>query len=153
MRDADHEISIQDPAGVRALLEQLRASQAWRDIVHPPNGNPSPSIPADVHLSGSHQSAASVQPGSSVAALLSQLRAPLHPLANTSFTEPTSSANSHPAVNHSVDHVVSAVLPTQNASRPGAKPEDVRSLTFHQALPHLARLADDPDFRAVIVEV
>ncbi|KAJ7162623.1 hypothetical protein C8R43DRAFT_1086492 [Mycena crocata] len=120
--------NINDPAGVQALLDQLRTSQAWQNLVNTQleaQAQPAPQ-PA------SAPSASETAPGStstSVAALLSQL-------------------NSVPDVSHTTEVSPSPtkdpLLPPPPAPEPApyAFTEDVRSLTFQQALPRLAQLSD-----------
>jgi len=105
----------QDPAGVKALLDRLRASQAWQDVVKaPPEQQPQPSAETS---------------SASVAALLSQLNSaptpalPQNPISLVRNPDPS---------------------PPPPPSAPSATPEDIRHLTFQQALPRLAQLCDDP---------
>ncbi|KAJ7672869.1 hypothetical protein B0H17DRAFT_1083665 [Mycena rosella] len=126
--------NINDPAGVKALLDRLRTSQAWQTLVtaqaqtqeQPSTPQPAPS--------GTETPASST----SVAALLSQL-------------------NSAPAPAPPAEHprqvlVAAPPSPTKQPETPPSPPppapyavtEDVRSLTFQQALPRLAQLSDDP---------
>ncbi|KAJ7067935.1 hypothetical protein C8F01DRAFT_581985 [Mycena amicta] len=100
--------NINDSAGLTAILDRLRASQAWQNI------NASPSH--------QQQTAEETPPTASVATLLSQLN-PVEP-PQTVFEPPPN--------------------PIQTTESPAvAAPEDVRFLTFQQALPRLAQLSDD----------
>ncbi|KAJ7781671.1 hypothetical protein B0H16DRAFT_1448038 [Mycena metata] len=120
--------NINDPAGVKALLDSLRASQAWQSLVNaPPEQSPPVPTPA----------ASTETPGSSasVAALLSQLNVP------SPHRPSTSNALHQPPPNPS---------PPTPVPAPYTVTEDVRSLTFQQALPRLAELSDDPAVVATI---
>lgn len=88
-------------------------------------------------------------PGPSVADLLSQLRAP------QSLERPTSStstSNAFPEGNRRsplpLDHTQNTppVPPPQSASTHVAKPllQDLRAISFQQALPHISQLMEDP---------
>ncbi|KAJ7229041.1 hypothetical protein GGX14DRAFT_616484 [Mycena pura] len=107
--------NINDPAGVKALLDRLRASQAWQDAVKASPEQPPPQ-PASAETSSA-----------SVAALLSQLN-----------SAPT------PGIPPNPRSLTPDLPPPPPPSAPSATPEDIRRLTFQQALPRLAQLCDDP---------
>ncbi|KAF8211554.1 hypothetical protein K438DRAFT_1807509 [Mycena galopus ATCC 62051] len=122
--------NINDPAGVKALLDRLRASQAWQSVVNPPpETQPAPSSSRSEPTPGS----------SSVAALLSQLNSA--PVPAPPSTQPVAaSSNTRPLPSPSKDYIRPPPPPPESY----ALAEDVRSLTFQQALPRLAQLSDDP---------
>ncbi|KAJ7762815.1 hypothetical protein DFH07DRAFT_404910 [Mycena maculata] len=134
--------NINDPAGVKALLDSLRASQAWQNLVNTPGPEPTPAslstpIP-NPPLSGT-ETETNPGPSTSVAALLSQLN-------SAPTTRPAEDSRKHaptpdPSPNRSLN-----LKPSQTPSQdpPPSVPEDARGLTFQQALPRLAQLADDP---------
>ena len=163
----------QDPASVAALLEQLRASSAWQQIVqnnpepepgvgdaHPPPEHPTPRTdgptppPADT---------APDAPQPTVAELLAQLSAPpaaanphqsggtARPAWDTSLAPPAT--NNYPSAPHASarlhdqgpEYDVTATLTPLPASPP-VPVTDVRSCSFQEALPLLARLGEDPSF-------
>ncbi|KAF8351241.1 hypothetical protein F5887DRAFT_936518 [Amanita rubescens] len=106
--------NINDAVAVSALLDQLRASQAWRDVVV-----------------AQHQPAP--EPPVSVAGLLEQLQpvASSGPVLDRS-PPPPQNVNPTPA------------LPTRQEHR------DLKTYTFQQALPVIAKLASDPLFLSEI---
>lgn len=151
----------QDPAGVKALLDQLRVSQAWQDIAAPPAPElGSSSTNSDEHEPESTTSDPSPPVAStsasasetSVASLLSQLQA------SSSPSPPTV-----PLTNPHKRHAGWSNVPSQQLRDPGPllpgaallspRKKDTRAYTFQQALPHIAQLADDPDFVAAIKKV
>ncbi|KAJ7367879.1 hypothetical protein DFH08DRAFT_829662 [Mycena albidolilacea] len=129
--------NINDPAGVKALLDRLRASQAWQSLVNtPPEQQPTPTPVASA-------SGGSGIPGSSsVAALLSQLNSAPVPASAPALTPPTAPVSNVPRPPPSPSNDYAFITPPPPA--PPAATEDVRSLTFQQALPRLAQLSDDP---------
>lgn len=160
---------VQDPAAVQALLDQLRASQVWRDTLNSTSSHinseqraevpeSTPSTLEDIPGESRAQSP-DIAPPASVASLLSQLRT----------SEWTSVAISTPPVSGSrTTH-----QPSQNISPPSqdlpTKPEhrtprpdvatsfthvqDIRSMSFQQALPRLTQLASDPGFLTAVSRV
>ncbi|KIK20742.1 hypothetical protein PISMIDRAFT_682151 [Pisolithus microcarpus 441] len=192
--------NINDPDGIKALLEQLGASQVWQTTVNaavPPAsssiGALTPEVAASVEstrveLSSPQSQPTPPQPGSrpaatglgtktsstapSVASLLSQLNA-------SGWTRPTSTATSedvlslssagnagpsrlsHPR-SSSLDHQSFPPEPKQQQSQPLRSPnppqppitttpeEDVRFISFQQALPHLSQLASNSKFIAAV---
>ncbi|KAF5388219.1 hypothetical protein D9615_000056 [Tricholomella constricta] len=144
--------NINDPAGVKALLDQLRVSQAWQQAVAPTPLEPQES-PATVDQElapvpsspGPSAIPSALATSTSVAALLSQLQSsPSWPPSNATISE-HNPGNPMPPVT-----VELASPPTP--PRPKKIP-DPKSLTFQQALPHLARLGDDPGFVAAITRL
>ncbi|KAJ6567284.1 hypothetical protein DFH09DRAFT_1081292 [Mycena vulgaris] len=128
--------NINDPAGVKALLDRLRTSQAWQTLVSAQaDAQEQPAAPQPAP-SGSETAASS----SSVAALLSQLNsAPAEVPRNAA--SPPSPSNAPPSASNAPP------APSPPPPAPYAFTEDVRSLTFQQALPRLAQLSDS---RAVV---
>ncbi|KAJ7783419.1 hypothetical protein B0H14DRAFT_3507124 [Mycena olivaceomarginata] len=104
--------NINDPAGVKALLDRLRASQAWQSLVNTPP------------------------------ALLSQLNSAPVPASAPALIPPTAPVSNAPRPPPSPSNDYAFITPPPPA--PPAATEDVRSLTFQQALPRLAQLSDDP---------
>ncbi|KAJ6516300.1 hypothetical protein C8R45DRAFT_1087401 [Mycena sanguinolenta] len=131
--------NINDPAGVKALLDRLRESQAWQNVV---NATPEQQAPAP------SSSRSEPTPGSrSVASLLSQLNAA--PMAAATPAPVHGVSNARASLSPSKDYTfVTRPPPPQPESF--AATEDVRSLTFQQALPRLAQLSDDPAVAAAI---
>ncbi|TFY58570.1 hypothetical protein EVJ58_g6344 [Rhodofomes roseus] len=186
--------NINDPAGVKALLEQLRASQAWQDVVQTPPENvpqPAPGPSSGSTSSATTQSSSSTSdqavhsstaanlahdpsaslvhsPGSdlladssghpldapspSVASLLSQLQSSSTPPPRHVFTPISSTSSSLPLAPAPPFHssaTEASAAPTTGLPVPrlsSARKDDLRNLTFQQALPHLAQLAEDPGF-------
>ncbi|KAH8118539.1 hypothetical protein DFH11DRAFT_1567865 [Phellopilus nigrolimitatus] len=134
-------------ASVSALLDQLRASQAWADLQ------------AQAPESSDKQSLVSSAPepssSTSVASLLSQLssaggsRPPYVPY------EPTLSS-------HTPSYEVSSSFDAPHVPPPPPPPpirplektkQDVRKYTFQQSLPYIAQLSDDPAFIETIAKL
>ena len=119
----------QDPAGVSALLEQLRSSQAWSELNSTASSNENaPPQPSPEKQEQKEES------GSSVADLLSRLRDP--------------SVDSNRA-RENASNVSGGSVPT-------ARPRDstnARNFTFQQALPRLAQLSENPSFVSRIEKV
>ncbi|KAI6105392.1 hypothetical protein F5141DRAFT_123978 [Pisolithus sp. B1] len=198
--------NINDPEGIKALLEQLRASQVWQSTVNaavPPAslsvGAPTPDLAASnestrgersqlslAPLSSPRSQSTPPQPGSgpaatgvsakaapSVASLLSQLNA-------TGWTQPASTAVSEGVLSvsstgtagpsrvsnprsSSLDHQSFPPESKQQQIQPLRSPnppqpsitttppeEDVRFISFQQALPHLSQLASNSKFIASV---
>lgn len=133
----------QDPAGVKALLDQLRVSQAWQDIAAPP----APESGSSSTNSDEPKSSASAS--TSVASLLSQLQASSSPSAPV--TNPHKRHAGWSNVPSQQLHDPDSLLP--GVALPSPRKKDTRAYTFQQALPHIAQLADDPDFVAAIKKV
>ncbi|KAG6864580.1 hypothetical protein C0991_008490 [Blastosporella zonata] len=138
--------NINDPAGVKALLDQLRVSQAWKDAVAPQTQESQSSSPA------SEQQAAPVAASvnlpqtassASVATLLSQL-------------QPSTWRSSQPNANNTIiGHSLAPppAVPPLSSTPSVRNTQDPRTLTFQQALPLIAQLADDPKFVAAITQL
>lgn len=157
---------FQDPAGVNALLERLRSSQAWQQAVssgRPDQAIPEPStsgIASNVETTPSAStSTTGSQPPSTVASLLSQLNATA-----SSHYESHSHHVGPPFISQDASSYSGAAFQTSadppqgsssfNAPLPSsARKLDLRSCTFQQALPHLARLSGDADFVSAIARV
>ncbi|KAG6889037.1 hypothetical protein C0995_004320 [Termitomyces sp. Mi166 len=134
-----------DPTGVKALLDQLRVSQAWKDVIgsqaqkDQSTGVAIEEPSAPVEASSSNV----VAPSASVAALLSQLQ----------------SSSWDPPQAISIDTVTSHPTPPQPALPPpppvpsAQQVQDPKSFTFQQALPYIAQLADNPRFVAAITQL
>jgi len=144
---------LQDPAGISALLNSLRSSQAWADLqanasssqTSPENdASPSrvpPAVQADSISTTVPDSAAPDVGAPSVASLLSQLSAPSH--------QPAQASSSHEDPSSSAD--ASTQGPALHAVR--ERKQDTRGFTFQQSLPHLTRLSDDPSFVAAVAQL
>jgi hypothetical protein len=123
---------------VAELLSQLQASATFSiassGFSSSPATSPSEHTSFDAPIS------------SSVADLLSKLRAPLaHPIISSDQDTSTSSPL---ASVHAVAHAQRDVaVPIRKST------QDMKSLTFQQALPHLARLSENPEFVSTIAEV
>jgi len=153
--------NINDPAGVKSLLEQLRTSQAWQDTVETDHAKASATNPTHTaNEPGPSTSLPSTDgegtsTGSSVASLLSQLQSsptwstaqpvPSPPTRSPPVYAPTTLAYT-PGANALASTTPFRLSPSRGAS--SAARQDVRSYTFQQALPHLAQLSDDPNFVA-----
>jgi len=137
--------NINDPAGVKALLDRLRASQAWQNIVNTP---PAPEQQQPPASGSGSEPTPGASTSTSVAALLSQLNsvpAPV-PAPTPTPTQPAAGPSNarRPAPSPSKDSAFPTPPPPPATSAPYVLTEDVRSLTFQQALPRLAQLSDDP---------
>ncbi|KAI0049173.1 hypothetical protein FA95DRAFT_1604569 [Auriscalpium vulgare] len=151
--------NINDPAGVKALLESLRSSQVWSqavttepDAAHPPRS--ASQIPPPAQDANS-STASTSKP--SVAELLSQLRnsgsrwtetgkPPLPPLpASTSSSSSALSSSSY-RLPEPENPAEPFLAPEYHEARPPHRRQDVREMTFQQSLPHLAQLAEDSTF-------
>ncbi|KAF8640023.1 hypothetical protein AX17_001267 [Amanita inopinata Kibby_2008] len=131
--------NINDSAAVSALLEQLKASKAWKDVIdsHPDRQQSDVEHPHDPAPASS----------TSVARLLSQLQP-----SSSRTAEPPSRARTlaHPP------HTSTASLPSdivpvvRDEPTAGQERRDIKSYTFQQALPVLAKLSSDPAFVAKI---
>ncbi|KAF9468856.1 hypothetical protein BDZ94DRAFT_1244758 [Collybia nuda] len=140
--------NINDPAGVKALLDQLRVSQAWQDITTSSLPEPdSPSANIDERANVPAPPAVSTATSASVASLLSQLQASSSP---SIYIPNAPSINTHkrsfgwPTIPSQQLHGPAPPLLSE-AALPSTR-KDTSSYTFQQALPHIAQLADDPKF-------
>ncbi|TFK56032.1 hypothetical protein OE88DRAFT_1641774 [Heliocybe sulcata] len=128
--------NINDPNGIKALLDQLRTSQAWQDSVA--SGNPDEAVPQT-----QPSEPPPTQPHTSIASLLSQLQpSPSYAFTNVEATLP----KPHPP-RPTPSQAATAVLPSS------ARKQDVRWLSFQQALPHIAQLSDDLSFSSTIAQI
>ncbi|OCH95871.1 alpha/beta-hydrolase, partial [Obba rivulosa] len=187
-----------DPAGVKALLEQLRASQAWQETlttqrqssvssgasahtrdpglrtdvdstitsvsdaeVHTAISTPNsdgllPVVTQSLDEHPSHGAGVPPRPApgglSSVASLLSQLQGSSSVAAVAGSAPPIETPVVQASAASSSSYRPPEHVPTHRpTTRPhSAHPRDLRSCTFQQALPHLARLSEDPRFVAAI---
>lgn len=161
---SDATIFAQDPTAVKALLDQLRTSQAWQDTLNSPRIGPehlreSSATTLEDGQPESRPHSPDSLPPTSVASLLSQLRtSPCNPSPintppvpdvctahESSHDTPRPSQGLPPTPPHSTPRPVSAAAP--------AHVQDIRSLSFQQALPHLTRLAVDPSFLSAVSRV
>lgn len=200
--------NINDPEGIKALLEQLRASQVWQSTVNAaaPPASPSARAPTTSEVGASNEntstglsSASLLSPQSqplqprpglattdsytktpsttpSVASLLSQLNASqwkqststtasedVLPFSSTGNAGPSRVPHSRSSSSLGFVHQSFPSEPKQQLTRPLRTPnplqppitttppeEDVRFISFQQALPHLSQLASDSEFIAAV---
>ncbi|KAA1466046.1 hypothetical protein DENSPDRAFT_876203 [Dentipellis sp. KUC8613] len=166
--------NINDPAGVKALLDSLRASQAWAETISSspntnataldPAPNPSPLLPPPVRPVTVGQDEAGPEAGpsssgstTSVAALLSQLQASSSAVSNSHAAEPPHPPAVVPPIPIRTRQPSASYVPqepVQLAPTPSsARKQDLRSLSFQQALPHLVKLAEDPSFVEAVTKM
>ena len=129
-----------DPASVKALLEQLRVSQAWQEI-QASAVSTSPDATASV-AAASEGDATTAGPSSAtatVAELLAQLKSPPH------------TAASVPRYDLPAPQPPQQAPPTPQ-SPPITRP-DTKHRTFQHALPLIARLGEDPAFLNALSEM
>ncbi|KAL5527778.1 hypothetical protein ACEPAG_6579 [Sanghuangporus baumii] len=136
-----------DPAGVSALLEQLRSSQAWTDLqaqqIAPASGQtiPEPEPPSQSPSIQDTSDSSKNGPRPSVSSLLSQLGS-------------VSALRASSAQGASISSLPSSSSMSAPSPGPSTKSvKDVRNFTFQQALPHLAQLSDDPTFIDAVLKV
>ncbi|KAH8979295.1 hypothetical protein EDB86DRAFT_3089199 [Lactarius hatsudake] len=157
--------NINDPEGVKALLDTLRNSQAWAKAVEvarpstlPPQGvQPFDSLrvsapdPGDAGAPSITPSPPNLSHGTpSVADLLSQLQATQIPKSGSNTAQCSRTLDPPPAPR---DH--SNTLSTSNTSSDHTPPPqlDVRTLSFQQSLAHISRLGEDPNVVADLVKM
>ncbi|OAX40002.1 hypothetical protein K503DRAFT_768973 [Rhizopogon vinicolor AM-OR11-026] len=164
--------NINDPAGIQALLEQLRSSQAWQESISTSAADQDVSEPENPPSTSTTPQAAStpVQPSaptsdisnasSSVADLLSQLkpsqwitpsRTPQPPAPY--FTAPQTSSRSSHLESHSTPQPPETSARQQSLNvgeRASTRGLDLRMMSFQQTLPHLTELAENVDFVSAI---
>lgn len=132
--------NINDPAGVKALLDSLQASQAWQQAVTTSAENkdvPKATPQAVVETPSSSSSASN-----SVASLLAQLQRPPQPPAQEPYI---SIDGTRVSPKHNLKRNTSPAI--------SSSAEDTRSFTFQQALPRLAQLSQDTEFIEKIVKI
>ncbi|KAG1803387.1 uncharacterized protein BJ212DRAFT_1449893 [Suillus subaureus] len=151
--------NINDPAGIKALLEQLRSSQAWQESIGggaDPNGvakNPPPtSIVPPLTQPPATTSDAS-KPSSSVADLLSQLNSSKHKIVSRPPPEPSTSRFTSLPLSQVASHRSTAQPPEDSTHHAFMHGEDLHMMSFQQALPHLTRLAESADFVAAVARL
>ncbi|KAI5124801.1 hypothetical protein M0805_005433 [Coniferiporia weirii] len=138
--------NINDPAGVSALLEQLRASQAWSDLqIQTSSDRQTPPMPQQ---ESSGQSSINSDSSPSVASLLSQL------------SSSATSSNAHAPyelASSSRTIVLSDNGPSANsicsAQPVPRKKQDVKGFSFQQSLSRLAHISEDPIFLEAIAKL
>lgn len=149
-----------------ALLEKLRASQAWAEIQSEPDrSNPSATITPSV---SSQQEIAVTAPSQHLTASSSRADQKTNTASNTA-TNTSSVANllsqlssgiplTTPTDAHSAPYHSSSST-SLNSSGPSATPlitlpkKDVRNLSFQQSLSYLGQLSEDPAFLEIISKV
>ncbi|KAG1739838.1 uncharacterized protein EDB91DRAFT_1134042 [Suillus paluster] len=140
--------NINDPAGIKALLEQLRSSQAWQESI-------------GVDTGGIAKTDAS-NSSSSVADLLSQLNSsewlipsrPSQPSPSHFTTQQTSLQLSQtPASQSTPQPSENSVHEAVAGTRASTRGQDLRMMSFQQALPHLTQLAESANFVAAVARV
>jgi len=140
---------------VKALLDQLRASQAWQELqtantgdsTHTTITNSIPSNPLFERSSEENNQSAGAS--ADISSLLSRLQPP-DPLPSSDVTPQNATASDVPSYSHK-----SSQYPKEAAVAevPNQEKRDTRNLTYNQALPVLARLAEDPGFLKRIEKV
>jgi len=150
--------NVNDPAGVKALLDQLRSSQAWQDVVSAgPSSIPVASVTqATPSPSNLNPSQPGESPTNSVASLLSQLQS--SPSLSSAKSQPVQ-AEVVVADPRLASTSTSSYYPTTPSSfiSPSSSDaigrEDVKSFTFQQALPRLGLLSENPAFVAAVAQL
>ncbi|KAG1847537.1 hypothetical protein DFJ58DRAFT_906879 [Suillus subalutaceus] len=171
--------NINDPAGIKALLEQLRSSQAWQESIGggaDPNGvakNPPPTSttpPATVTPPTSIAPQAVpvplIQPpattdnvsksSSSVADLLSQLNSSEHKISPRPSQPSTSRLTTQQTslqLSQAASHRSTAQPAEDSAHHAAFTHGQDRMMSFQQALPHLTRLAESADLVAAVAHL
>ncbi|KAF8900027.1 hypothetical protein CPB85DRAFT_183045 [Mucidula mucida] len=123
-------MDINDPVGVKALLDSLQASQAWKTVTESESSHTSNSLSSD----GEPSSA-------TVASLLAQLK-----------SDPIPPAPSYPSfLNEQRPYSWNQDQTPSSFISPA--PEDRREYSYKQSLPVLAELSQDPGFIEKINQV
>ncbi|KAG2013396.1 hypothetical protein CC2G_010313 [Coprinopsis cinerea AmutBmut pab1-1] len=136
-----------DPASVKALLEQLRVSQAWQQLHSTQQQQPTPSSaqqPAEAHppiTTNPQPTSSSSNTVSRVAELLAQLKNPPSSSGPPLEQPPTKIYDRPP------------VSPKPLSQNDQASEPDLRNCSFQTALSLISRLGDDPAFLASIREL
>lgn len=142
--------NINDPAGIKALLEQLRSSQAWQQSIGSGaniNGNPPPiSTPPTTTTTPIQPPPTTTdsKPSSSVADLLSQLNSSERKIPSRPTSRLVTQLPQPPTTPDDLPHKPAA---STNAA------QDLRTMSFQQALPRITQLAESPDFVAAIAKL
>ncbi|KAF5363853.1 hypothetical protein D9756_000593 [Leucocoprinus leucothites] len=132
-------LNFNDPAGIQALLNQIRTSSAWQELEAAStstSSQPSESTPTSTEGSAAESTAANLS-GSSVASLLSQLQpasvteSPICSGVNAVEERPHHSGTTPPAFQRDA-----LAVPTK----------DLRLLSFEESMPILLRLSRDSAF-------
>lgn len=157
----------QDPAGIKALLEQLRASQAWQEtdtimdvtqadenlssqqsLPEPPSDVPEPTADLESPPAVSNH----------ISSLLSRLQTGIGasslprsddiPTVNTHREAPAPPAAHQATPSSSLKGLDSRYNANSTIHQPSSsqKKKSLRTLPFIQALPVVAKLAEDPEF-------
>lgn len=132
---------FQDPAGVQALLDQIKSSSAWQELSAASTVPPEQaSLPGEAPTTKQHSTES--PPGHSVAALLSQLQSP-----QEAWKSPANEATDPTSHSTSLEPVQSQPPYTElTGSHSAISEKDVHSLDFDESLPILLRLSRDPSF-------
>ncbi|KAH9059306.1 hypothetical protein EDB87DRAFT_781543 [Lactarius vividus] len=153
--------NINDPEGLKALLDTLRNSQAWAkavessEVAHPSTLPPqgvqpfdSLRVPApDPRDAGAPSIKPNLSHGTpSVADLLSQLQATQIPISGSNTAQCSQTLDPPPAPR---DH---SNTPSTSGHTPPPQ-LDVRTLSFQQSLAHISRLGEDPNVVADLVKM
>jgi hypothetical protein len=141
---------LQDSEAVKSLLEQLRSSEAWREVAASASENTPCTVTRipDIHP----EPVAPTGLGGSVASLLSQLKAP------TPVSPPAPAPI--PPTRHVIPDTAESSSASQLSCQPSHRPispvqnvKDNKSCTFQQALPLLAQFGDDPGLIDALLKV
>jgi hypothetical protein len=167
--------NINDPAGIKALLEQLRSSQAWQESIGggaDPNGaakNPPPTSTTPQPTATPPTSITPVpliqppattsdvsKPSSSVADLLSQLNSSEHKIPSRPSQPSTSRfTTQQPSLqlSHAASYRSTTQPPEDSVHHTITSGQDLRMMSFQQALPRLTQLAESTDFVAAVAHL
>lgn len=129
------DLDSKDPSGVKALLETLRSSQAWQEVINDPNPKPVHNLPP---------SSSSPATSNSVASLLSQLQSESTSVPPQLPPAPLAHVPSGLQVGH---------VETRTPHIRRLQDRDIKTLTYQQSLPLLAQLSEDTRFVETITEV
>jgi hypothetical protein len=161
--------SHQDPAGIKALLDQLRASQAWQESntgVNATQADENPSVPSQDSPRDPSQHVpellADLESPPAVSSHISSLLSQLQPGASASsslLSEDLPKAHAHrrahQAVPSSPPKIVDSGYNFNSTIHrpPPTQKKSLRTLPFIQALPVVAKLAEDPKFMESLEKV
>ncbi|KAG2159060.1 uncharacterized protein EDB93DRAFT_1283722 [Suillus bovinus] len=173
--------NINDPAGIKALLDRLRSSQAWQESIGgldgvaekppptsttpqstPPTSTTPQATPPLTHPPATTNNAS--KPSSSVADLLSQLNSSepkilprpskLEPSTSRFTTQQTSLHLSQAASHRPIFQPPEESAHQSAPSTNGfTHGQNPRMMSFQQALPHLTQLAESTDFVAAVAHL